>query len=153
VCWEITNDLKIWHSGSAENHGMMIKIKHEMNASDQVVSFYPRESTQPQELKPKLVVRVDWHKPVNSTPSPTPLQKETLTHTPSPTPTTMIGPPAPTETPTQQPALEPQAPADPLMLSIIPVLAIVLCVVFVLRRRAGPRNPLVSRKSKRSGSK
>jgi len=98
ICWDITNDLKIWQSGVAENYGTMIKIKHETNASDQLASFYPRQGNQPPTLKPKLLVRIDWYESIVP-PSPSP--GETSTQAPPPTnPPTQILPPTNSNTAT-----------------------------------------------------
>jgi hypothetical protein len=85
ICWDITNDLKMWQSGAAENYGTMIKITHEVNASDQLASFYPRQGNQSPRLKPKLLVRIDWYKPITSPSTPSPSPTETPTQTKPPT--------------------------------------------------------------------
>jgi hypothetical protein len=124
VCWDITNDLKLWHSGAAVNYGSMIKIKHEMNASDQLASFYPKEASQSQSLKPKLQVKINWHQSIGP-PSPTSSPTQTPTTTPSPTspsPTT-TSPPANTATQTFRP--ETQAVSSFLLPAGILVLVIV----------------------------
>jgi cell division septation protein DedD len=92
ICWDITNDLKMWQSGAAENYGTMIKIKHEVNASDQLASFYPRQGNQPPRLKPKLLVRIDWYKPITPPSTSSPSPTETPTQTPPPKPPTQILP-------------------------------------------------------------
>ena len=66
VCWEITEDVRKWHARTASNYGTMIKIKNEINASDQVASFYPSETTQEKELAPKLTIKIDWNKEIES---------------------------------------------------------------------------------------
>jgi len=135
ICWEITNDLGTWHSEPTKNHGMMIKIKHEMNASDQLASFYPRESTQSQELKPKLVVRVDWHEPIDPT-APTTSPKETPAHTPTSTsPPTTTTQPTQTENPTQPAVSKPGTTVDPTVLFSVLFLAATLGGAILALRR------------------
>jgi len=138
VCWDITSDLGMWHSGAAASYGSMIKIRNEMNASDQLASFYPKEANQPQDLKPKLLIRVDWHQPIVPSLTPTPTQTPPTTPaTTSPAPTT---PATPTSIPTQSPKPEPQgassflAPATILALAVAGVGAI---LAFRMRRRRG----------------
>jgi hypothetical protein len=139
VCWDITNDLKIWHSKAARNYGTMIKIKHEMNASDQVASFYPREGSQPQRLKPKLLVNVDWHREITPTPTPTssqtpsPIETQTYTHSPNSSAGTI--PTAPDRTSTQTPQKKPeQNPVLPIMAVILMVTAIAGGAILTLRK-------------------
>ncbi len=98
VCWEITEDVRKWHAGTASNYGTMIKIKNEINASDQVASFYPSETTQEKELAPKLKIKIDWHKEIVSnttTTTTSPKKEQTITTTkptdlPSESPSTNI---------------------------------------------------------------
>ncbi|MEM3018249.1 MAG: DNRLRE domain-containing protein [Candidatus Bathyarchaeia archaeon] len=151
VCWTITDDLKLWHSDPARNYGMMIRIKHEMNASDQVASFYPRESRQPQELKPKLVVRVDWHQPLESSPPPVPTPEETSHPEPSPAPATTPPATIPAEPTTKEEAPTPETPTHTFMLGIVSVLVIVGFLAFVIRRHAIPSKPSALRRPKRRG--
>jgi hypothetical protein len=66
ICWEITEDVRIWHVGKENNYGTMIKIKNEVNASDQVASFYPSETKQEKQLTPKLIIKIDWHEEIQS---------------------------------------------------------------------------------------
>lgn len=165
VCWEITSDLKMWHLEPTKNYGM-IKIKHEMNASDQLASFYPKESTQPQGLKPKLIVRVDWHKPIDSTPSPTPSPTETsMPATPSTSPietppqTSPYPPPSVTPPQTSTNTLENLQPGhqqtnNAQMATMILVLLVVTGgAVLVLRRNrkrsVSPKKNVVSRRAKK----
>jgi hypothetical protein len=151
VCWTITDDLKLWHSEPTRNYGMMIKIKHEVNASDQVASFYPRESRQPQELKPKLVVRVDWHQPLESSPSPVPQQEETPLHEPSTAPTTTAPATIPAEPTRKEEVPTPGTPTHSFMLGIVSILVIVGCLAFALKRHAIPRKSPTLRRPKRRG--
>ena len=84
VCWVITEDVRKWHAGTASNYGTMIKIKNEINASDQVASFYPSETTQEKELAPKLKIKIDWHKEiVSNTTTTSPKKEQTSTTTKS----------------------------------------------------------------------
>ena len=76
ICWEITEDVKMWHSGAAHNYGTMIRIKNEINASDQVASFHPSETLQEKPLTPKLIIKIDWNKEIET---------KTTTDTPPPT--------------------------------------------------------------------
>lgn len=98
ICWEITEDVRMWHSGAANNYGTMIRIKNEVNASDQVASFYPSETLQEEQLAPKLTIKIDWHKEI-----------ESKTTTDMPTPTKEM--PAPTKeqlsTTEKQPTISP----------------------------------------------
>ncbi|GEM_PF-1835369 len=148
VCWEIISDLKMWHSKAAENYGTMIKIKHETNASDQVASFLPKEALRHQELRPKLLVRVDWHEPITPTPSPTHPPTETPTYTPpSPppattTPPTTINPPTPTPRP-ETPTFSPLVPV-----TIIGLITLASGLFLISRKRA--RNTH-SKKNRSSG--
>jgi len=134
ICWEITRDLKMWHSEPTKNYGMMMKIKQEMNASGQLASFYPKESTQPQELKPKLVVRVDWHEPIGSTP-PTPSPRETPTHTPAYTPPPTTAQPTQTKNATQPAESKSGTTVDSTeLLSVLLLAAIIGGAILALRR-------------------
>ena len=131
ISWVITSDLKMWHSGTARNYGNMIKIKHEINASDQIASFYPKEGDQPQILKPKLIVKIDWYKTIDSTPaptsSPTPSPTMTPTYTPLPTiPTTTPAPTIPTDSPKPT---QPQQNPNLLMTTVITALLIVAAII------------------------
>jgi hypothetical protein len=88
ICWEITEDVRTWHSGAAYNYGTMIKIKNEVNASDQVASFYPSETLQEKQLTPKLTIKIDWHKEIESkttTDIPSPTKEQPLTTEKQPT--------------------------------------------------------------------
>lgn len=88
ICWEVTEDVRMWHSRSANNYGTMIKIKNEVNASDQVASFYPSEALQQEQLKPKLTIKIDWHKEIESKPTtdiPSPTKEQTSTTEKQPT--------------------------------------------------------------------
>jgi hypothetical protein len=76
ICWEITEDVRMWHSGVAHNYGTMIRIKNEVNASEQVASFHPSETLQEKPLTPKLIIKIDWDKEIES---------KTTTYIPSPT--------------------------------------------------------------------
>lgn len=92
ICWEITEDVRMWHSGAANNYGTMIRIKNEVNASDQVASFYPSETLQEKQLAPKLTIKIDWHKEIESKtttdmPSPTKEQLSTTEKQPTISPT------------------------------------------------------------------
>ncbi len=92
ICWEITEDVRTWHSGAAHNYGTMIRIKNEVNASDQVASFYPSETLQEKQLAPKLTIKIDWHKEIESKtttdiPSPTKEQLSTTEKQPTISPT------------------------------------------------------------------
>lgn len=92
ICWEITEDVRMWHSGAANNFGTMIRIKNEVNASDQVASFYPSETLQEKQLAPKLTIKIDWHKEIESKtttdmPSPTKEQLSTTEKQPTISPT------------------------------------------------------------------
>lgn len=92
ICWEITEDVRMWHSGAAHNYGTMIRIKNEVNASDQVASFYPSETLQEKQLAPKLTIKIDWHKEIESKtttdmPSPTKEQLSTTEKQPTISPT------------------------------------------------------------------
>jgi hypothetical protein len=92
ICWDVTEDVKMWHSGLADNYGTMIKIKDEVNASDQVASFYPSEALQQEQLKPKLTIKIDWYKeieskPTTDIPSPTKEQPSTTEKQPTISPT------------------------------------------------------------------
>ncbi|MGB6681801.1 MAG: DNRLRE domain-containing protein [Candidatus Bathyarchaeia archaeon] len=92
ICWEITEDVRMWHSGAAHNYGTMIRIKNEVNASDQVASFYPSETLQENQLAPKLTIKIDWHKEIESKtttdmPSPTKEQLSTTEKQPTISPT------------------------------------------------------------------
>jgi hypothetical protein len=134
ICWETTRDLKMWHSEPTKNYGMMMKIKQEMNASGQLASFYPKESTQPQELKPKLVVRVDWHEPIGSTP-PTPSPRETPTHTPAYTPPPTTAQPTQTKNATQPAESKSGTTVDSTeLLSVLLLAAIIGGAILALRR-------------------
>lgn len=88
ICWEITEDVRIWHSRAANNYGTMIRIKNEINASDQVASFYPSETLQEKQLTPKLTIKIDWDKEIESKtttdiPSPTKEQSSTTEKQPT----------------------------------------------------------------------
>jgi hypothetical protein len=88
ICWEITEDVRTWHSGAAHNYGTMIRIKNEVNASDQVASFYPSETLQENQLTPKLTIRIDWDKEIESkttTDIPSPTKEQPLTTEKQPT--------------------------------------------------------------------
>ena len=88
ICWEITEDVRTWHSGAAHNYGTMIRIKNEVNASDQVASFYPSETLQEKQLTPKLTIRIDWDKEIESkttTDIPSPTKEQPLTTEKQPT--------------------------------------------------------------------
>ena len=88
ICWEITEDVRTWHSGAAHNYGTMIRIKNEVNASDQVASFYPSETLQEKQLAPKLTIKIDWHKEIESkttTDMPSPTKEQPLTTEKQPT--------------------------------------------------------------------
>lgn len=152
ICWGVTDDLRMWHSGSAENYGMMMKIKNEINASDQLASFYPREGNQPADLKPKLVIKVDWHTPLTTTSSPTLTPKETPNQTPMPTsPTTTM---MPTSIYTTKEPLKPQQNSNLLTLVVILILASIaggtmLVLRKSLRRKASSKRGLVSGRSKK----
>ena len=92
ICWEITEDVRMWHSGAGHNYGTMIKIKNEVNASDQVASFYPSETLQEKQLTPKLTIKIDWDKEIESKtttdmPSPTKEQSSTTEKQPTISPT------------------------------------------------------------------
>ncbi|WP_455282292.1 DNRLRE domain-containing protein [[Eubacterium] cellulosolvens] len=92
ICWEITEDVRMWHSGAAHNYGTMIRIKNEVNASDQVASFYPSEALQEKQLTPKLMIKIDWDKEIVSKtttgmPSPTKEQSSTTEKHPTILPT------------------------------------------------------------------
>lgn len=92
ICWEVTEDVRMWHSGAAHNYGTMIRIKNEVNASDQVASFYPSEALQEEQLTPKLTIKIDWHKEIESKtttdmPSPTKEQPSTTEKQPTISPT------------------------------------------------------------------
>lgn len=92
ICWEITEDVRMWHSGAANNFCTMIRIKNEVNASDQVASFYPSETLQEKQLAPKLTIKIDWHKEIESKtttdmPSPTKEQLSTTEKQPTISPT------------------------------------------------------------------
>jgi len=63
ISWDITEDVKAWHSGSSPNHGTMLKIKFERNASDEVAAFYPREIRYT-DLRPKLEVTLEGEAPI-----------------------------------------------------------------------------------------
>ena len=88
ICWEITEDVRTWHSGAAHNYGTMIRIKNEVNASNQVASFYPSETLQEKQLTPKLTIRIDWDKEIESkttTDIPSPTKEQPLTTEKQPT--------------------------------------------------------------------
>lgn len=142
ICWDIANDLKMWHSGVAENYGTMIKIKHEMNASDQLASFYPRQGNQTPRLKPKLLVRIDWYKPIISQSTPSPSPAETPTQTPPPKPPTQILPPtnSNTVTATTSNSIPEQtcATQSPATLTSITLMLMILIAgaVLVLKKRS-----------------
>jgi len=63
ISWDITEDVKAWHSGSSPNHGTMLKIKFERNASDEVAAFYPREIRYA-DLRPKLEITLEGEVPI-----------------------------------------------------------------------------------------
>lgn len=147
ISWDITNDLSMWHSGAAANYGSMIKIKHEMNATDQLASFYPKEANQPQSLKPKLQVKVDWRQPITPAPSPTPSPTQPPTPSPLPTSPSPTTPSTPTNTPTQTPKPETQVALNFLMPAAILVLAIVGGGILAFRRSR--RGKTIPKKRKR----
>ena len=59
----IRDSVKAWHSGSSPNHGTMLKIKFERNATDEVAAFYPREIRYA-DLRPKLEVTLEGEVPI-----------------------------------------------------------------------------------------
>jgi len=63
ISWDITEDVKAWYSGNAQNYGTLLKIKFERNASDEVAAFYPREIRYP-DLRPKLEVTFESEVPI-----------------------------------------------------------------------------------------
>ena len=63
ISWDITEDVKAWHSGRSPNYGTMLKIKFERNASDEVAAFYPREIRYT-DLRPKLEVTLESEVPI-----------------------------------------------------------------------------------------
>lgn len=135
VCWDITSDLKIWHSGQAKNYGTMIKIKRETNASDQTASFNPRETLGSEELRPKLVIKIDWYKPIVSSPSPTPSPTENPTNTPPSTSSPTATPTTSAKTPTPHPRSEYQTiPSATSLAGIITFAVLVGIVALALKK-------------------
>ena len=63
ISWDITEDVKAWHSDSSPNYGTMLKIKLERNASDEVAAFYPREIGYI-DLRPKLEITLEGEVPI-----------------------------------------------------------------------------------------
>ncbi|MCJ7760888.1 DNRLRE domain-containing protein [Candidatus Bathyarchaeota archaeon] len=143
VCWDITSDLKMWHSRTANNYGTMIKIKNEINASDQLASYYPKQALQPDERKPKLVVRVDWYKPI-TTASPTASSSPTSepsTSTQSPKPTSTVPPPA-NDGPKQSPEVGDHTNPTLIIQTSILVSAAVVGVILILHIRSKRKKPI-----------
>jgi hypothetical protein len=143
VFWDITSDLKTWHSRTESNYGTMLKIKNEVNASDQVASFYPKQALQPDERKPKLVVRVDWHEPI-TTASPTTSvspTSEPSTSTQSPKPTSPIPPPA-NDGPKQSPEVGDHTNPTLIIQTSILVSVAVVGVILILHKRSKRKKPI-----------
>jgi hypothetical protein len=63
ISWDITEDVKAWHSGSSPNYGTMLKIKFERNASDEVAAFYPREIRYA-DFRPKIELTLEGEAPI-----------------------------------------------------------------------------------------
>jgi hypothetical protein len=59
ISWNVTKAIEGWHSGKYDDYGLMIKINKEMNASDEVASFYPKENSKGEEFAPKLEIIVE----------------------------------------------------------------------------------------------
>jgi hypothetical protein len=62
ISWNVTKAAKDWHSNKSSNHGLMIKINKEMNATDEVASFRPKEISLNKtdiEFAPKLEIIVE----------------------------------------------------------------------------------------------
>jgi hypothetical protein len=143
VFWDITSDLKTWHSRTENNYGTMIKIKNEVNASDQVASFYPKQALQPDERKPKLVVKVDWHEPI-TTASPTTSvspTSEPSTSTQSPKPTSPIPPPS-NDGPKQSPEVGDHTNPTLIIQTSILVSVAVVGVILILHKRSKRKKPI-----------
>ncbi|MEM2983090.1 MAG: DNRLRE domain-containing protein, partial [Candidatus Bathyarchaeia archaeon] len=132
VCWDITKDLQMWHSGAAQNFGTMIKIRHERNATDQVASFYPKEALQAQYLKPKITVRIEWYKPVPQQQTETPA---TPTKTPESKPQTQEAPKPPLS-PTYTPKITEQKTSDYTIFTLALVTIIIVGTILVARRKS-----------------
>lgn len=135
ICWEITEDVRMWHSGAAHNYGTMIRIKNEVNASDQVASFYPSETLQEKKLTPKLTIKIDWHKQINttstlttsSTPTTSPTQTPPLTEFSKTHTQTSTVNSTPTMQTTSPKHLELKSPA--LILILVAIISISILVV------------------------
>ena len=143
VFWDITSDLKTWHSRTENNYGTMIKIKNEVNASDQVASFYPKQALQPDERKPKLVVRVDWHEPI-TTASPTASvspTSEPSTSTQSPKPASTVPPPA-NDGPKQSPEVGDHTNPTLIIQTSILVSVGIVGVILILHKRSKRKKPI-----------
>ncbi|MCW3975448.1 MAG: DNRLRE domain-containing protein [Candidatus Bathyarchaeota archaeon] len=59
ISWNVTKAMEGWHLGKYDDHGLMIKINKEMNVSDEIVSFYPKENVAGEEFAPKLEIIVE----------------------------------------------------------------------------------------------
>lgn len=62
ISWNVTKAAKDWHSNKYNNYGLMIKINKEMNATDEVASFRPKEKSLNKidiEFAPKLEIIVE----------------------------------------------------------------------------------------------
>jgi len=143
VFWDITSDLKTWHSRTANNYGTMIKIKNEINASDQLASFYPKQALQPDERKPKLVVIVDWYEPI-TTASPTASvspTSEPSTSTQSPKPTSPVPPPA-NDSPKRSPEVGDQTNTTRIIQTSILVSVAVVGIILILHKRSKRKKPI-----------
>jgi len=71
--WSLTDQLRRWHSGEQENHGLAIE-----GSSDMAVWYWSREDVR--EHHPRLVLSCGYE-----TPTPTPTRTPTRTRTPTPT--------------------------------------------------------------------
>ncbi|MGQ9543120.1 MAG: DNRLRE domain-containing protein [Candidatus Bathyarchaeia archaeon] len=137
ICWDITSDLQLWHSGAARNFGTMIKIRHERNATDQVASFYPKEALQAQHLKPKLTVRIDWYKSIPTQQLQTPTPTETPRYTPSQSETSPTL--TPIETPKDSTGHESKGDGNNATLIIASVLTVGVILILLRRPSRDPR--------------
>jgi hypothetical protein len=149
VCWDITKDLQMWHSGEARNFGTMIKISQERNATDQVASFYPKEALQAQHLKPKITVRIDWYKPIPQQQTETP---SIPTKTPESKPSTKEAP-KPTFSPTYTPTnITEHKPPDYTILTLASVTIIIVGAILIAKGKFRKDRKKVNGKRRRQTS-
>ncbi len=59
ISWNVTKAIEGWHSGKYDDYGLMIKINKEMNISDEIATFYPKENLKGEEFAPRLEIIVE----------------------------------------------------------------------------------------------